>query len=307
MSQRNAIVLACDAGYAPYAMTLARTIRAQHPKGGFDICLFSENVLDLPDGLRDLGVRAEVFANGNPFNGGPHQSRHGSAAYLRLLIPALVAGRYDRILYLDSDILCCGTGLDRLMAADMGGAWLGAVRDNLQWRTPTRACPEFRALGRPQRPYFNSGVLLIDVAGWQKAGVEAKARALFVDHGSALIRHDQSILNLICDGDWAEMSPVWNWQYTWASRFFADLADPRLVHFIGSRKPWKDTSAALPARYRWPYVATAAQWPGLVVAPADSAGWPADLRRSLIKHWLAVPKMDAYLERFSDPFRLLRP
>lgn len=307
MEQRHAIVMACDAGYAPYAMVLARTIRAQHPGAGFDICLFSEAALELPDALRALDVRTGVLAAPNPFQGGPHQSRHGAAAYLRLMIPGLVAGRYDRVLYLDSDILCTGPGLDRLMAADMGGAWLAAVRDNLQWRTPGRPMPEFRALGRPSRPYLNSGVLLIDVAGWQAAGVEARARALFAEHGAALTRHDQSILNLIADGDWAEMSPVWNWQYTWVSRFFADLADPRLVHFIGSRKPWKDRAGHLPARYRAPYAAMAAEWPGLAVAPAGVAGWPADLRRSLVKHWLAVPRMQAYLARFDDPFRLLRP
>jgi len=316
MGQRHAIVMACDAGYAPFAMTLAKSIRAQHPAAAFDICLFSEAPLDLPDSLRGLDVRAEVFAQPNPFQGGPHQSRHGTAAYLRLMIPAQVAGRYDRVLYLDSDILCTGPGLDRLLAADMGGAWLGAVRDNLQWRTPARPMPEFRALGRAARPYFNSGVLLIDVGGWQAAGVEAQARALFADQGAALTRQDQSILNLIADGGWAEMSPVWNWQYTWASRFFADLAEPRLVHFIGSRKPWKDMRAQLPARFRAPYAAMAAQWaelgraelgPGLKVAPGDVAGWPADLRRSLVKHWLAVPKMAAYLARFPDPFRLQRP
>lgn len=307
MTAKHAVVMACDAGYAPYAMALALSIRQHHWKSEFDICLFTQADFDLPSSMWPLGVRIIRMPGENPFAGGPNVSRHGAETYLRLLIPGVVADQYDRLLYLDSDVLCTGPGLDRLLGADLQGAWIGAVRDNLQWRTPGRAVPEFRAMGRAGKPYFNAGVLLIDVAGWQAAGVERQARALFADHGAALTRHDQSILNLIADGNWAEMSPVWNWQYSWVSRFFADLADPRLVHFIGSGKPWKDTGAALPARFRAPYAALAEDWPGLTVAPADRGAWPGNLRRSLIKHWLAVPRMAAYLARFPDPFILQRP
>jgi hypothetical protein len=155
------------------------------PGAAFDICLFSDTPLDVPEHLRALDVRAKVFAAPNPFQGGSHQGRHGTAAYLRLMIPAQVAGRHDRILDLDSGILCAGTGLNRLMVADTGRAKLGAVRGNLQWRTFARPCPDYSTLGRPERPYLGIGVVLIDVGGWQAAGDVSQAWAMFADHGAA--------------------------------------------------------------------------------------------------------------------------
>ena len=93
-------------------------------------------------------------------------------------------------------------------------------------------------------------------------------------------------------------------QYTWSSRFFADLAEPRLVHFIGARKPWKDRDAALPARFRAPYAGIAADWPGmptLDMAGPQVAGWPPRAGRMFLKHWWSAKRMQGYLARFPDP------
>lgn len=302
---RTAVVMACDARYAPYAACLADQIAAAHPGRGFDICLASSAPLDLPETLAPLGLRMVALGVDNPFAGGPHQSRHGAETFLRLLLPGMLAADYDRLLYLDSDIWHGGGGIDRLMAADLGGAVLAAVRDNTQWRTPTRHAPEFRSLGRPARRYLNAGVLLVDTAAWVAAGMEARLVGLWRESGAAMMRHDQSLLNIALDGQWAELSPVWNWQWTWSSRHFADLVQPRLVHFIGRRKPWADTVCALPPRFRATYAGFAARhWPGRTdIAPVDpqSPGWPDDLRRGLLKHWAAAPAMRRYLDRFPDP------
>lgn len=292
--------MACDAGYLPYAFCLAASIDAMHPGRGFDIGLVSEDPVEVPSHLTYLRLRTWRLERPNPFTSSPNGSRHGAATYLRLLVPDLLASDYDRLLYLDSDVLCTGPGLDKLLEADMGRHWLAAVRDNTQWRTPSRRLAEFRAVGRPARPYFNGGVLMIDVAGWRAEQVEARALAMIRSRPDAVLRHDQSILNLIADGHWAEMSPVWNWQYTWSSRFFAELCEPRLVHFIGPRKPWTNAGASLPVRYRRVY--------GMVPEDADAfigSAWPPDLRRSLLKHWAAMPAMARYLSRFTNPLRLV--
>lgn len=308
---RAAVVMACDAGYAPYAAHLAAQIAAAHPGRGFDICVASVKPLEWPESLAQIGVRQIALPAENPFAGGPHQSRHGAETFLRLLLPGALAGSYDRLFYLDSDIWHEGGGIDRLLAVDLGGAVLGAVRDNTQWRTPGRRNPEFKAMGRGARPYFNAGVLLIDCAAWVAAGMEARLVSLWRERGEAMVRHDQSLLNIALDGEWAELSPVWNWQWTWSSRHFADLAGPRMVHFIGRRKPWADREGALPVRFRAGYAAFAARhWPGRgEIAPVDAErpGWPADLRRGLVKHWTAAPAMRRYLDRFSGPYAVVRP
>ena len=56
-----------------------------------------------------------------------------------------------------------------LLGVDLGARVLGAVRDNMQWRTPSRRPEQFRRLRLPASPYFNAGVLLIDVERFNAA------------------------------------------------------------------------------------------------------------------------------------------
>lgn len=308
---RHAVVMACNARYAPYAAHLAAQIAAAHPGRGFDICIASVGKLAFPATLDTCGIRPLPVIAENPFAGGSHQSRHGAEAFLRLLLPGRLREDYDRILYLDSDIWHEGGGIGRLLEADLGTTILAAVRDNTQWRTPARRNPEFRALGRPARPYLNSGVLLIDTRAWVAAGLEQRLQRLWRDHGHAMMRHDQSLLNVALDGQWSELSPVWNWQWTWSSRHFAELVRPRLIHFIGPRKPWADVACELPPRFRASYADFAAtHWPDRGdIAPCDRdrPGWPRKLRRGLLRHWMAAPAMRRYLDRFPDPWHVLPP
>lgn len=112
LSNENAVVMACDKNYAPYALFLASQIALSHPDRNFDICIFSQDVLELPPGLAELGINLEIIPGQNPFSNGPNPSRHGAAAYLRLLIPPLAIHRYKRLLYLDSDIFWMGWALN---------------------------------------------------------------------------------------------------------------------------------------------------------------------------------------------------
>ena len=304
--RRTAVVMACDANYAPYALFMAERIALLHPDRTFDICLFSQDDLELPPGLVASGLKLMKIPAGNPFCNGVHADRHGAAAYLRLLIPALVAGRYRRILYLDSDIVPIGGGIDQLLGIDMLGSVIAAVRDNVQWRTPGRRVPENRKLGRPAAPYFNSGVLLIDVERYQSERMLERCVQMLADSPEAVLRHDQSLLNLVLAGRWTELSPVWNWQYTWSSRFFADLVEPKFVHFIGPNKPWRDTACTLPPRFRRAYRAFAERhYPArLDIAAIDPSrrAWPPKLARAYLKHLLSIGAMTDYLNRFETDF-----
>lgn len=295
--------MACDQAYAPYAFCLAASVAAQTPGRAFDIIVLSQDLLDVPPGLAAHRILTERITGQNPFEGGSNVSRHGAATYLRLLIPGLMAGRYDRLLYLDTDIIAQGGGVTDLLALDLRGQTIGAVRDTMLWRTPSRHVAEFKAAGRPAHPYFNAGVLLIDVARWNGTGVLDQCLDLFAKTPHLLTRHDQTLLNLVMAGRWTELSPVWNWQYTWVSRFFADLADPRLTHFIGPLKPWADTGSTLPPRFRKLYADFLALHYPDRPTPADSGpiGWPPRLGAIFWKHWWSHKRMATYLNRFPDP------
>ena len=310
-SRDTAVVLACDAGYVPYALGLLDGLARLHPDRDFDLCLFTDAAVEPPPGLAIPDLRVMAPRKDNPFLAVPRRSRHGTATYLRLLIPSHVAGLYRRVLYLDIDILPLGPGIDALLGAELHGAALGAVRDNQQWRTPSRHVEEFRLAGLPAAPYFNAGLLLIDVERFEAERVLDRSVALMESRPDLLLHQDQSLLNLVLHRAWTELSPLWNWQHTRSSRFLIPLAEPRLVHFIGPRKPWADEAAQLPASWRRAYRDFQRRCypdrPGLVTADPDGPAWPDGLAKSFLRHALGAPRMRHYLQSFPDPLATLAP
>lgn len=300
----KAVVFACDGTYARYALLAAEQIARLHPERDFDICLCSDEDLVIPSGLAHHGFRVCRVATHGAFEGLRLDRGRTDVVYLRLALPAAFSGQYRRLLYLDSDIFVQGGDFGALLDVALGEKVLGAVRDNMQWRTPSRRPEQFRRLGLPQAPYFNAGVLLIDVERFNAADILDRCVAFGRKNRDQMIRHDQNLLNGTLQGDWAELSPVWNWQYTWASRFFEAMADPNIVHFIGPKKPWKHTGGEFPLRYRRAYRAFfAAHFPDAAPIGEDGLAPMANgtfLRRSLLKHLVSVGKMGRYLARFPD-------
>jgi lipopolysaccharide biosynthesis glycosyltransferase len=299
---RRAVVFCCYGSYVPYAALAAVRIAALHPQRSFDICLCSGEVpLELPASLASADLRICRFRTGDLFQGLRLDRGATSDVYLRLALPAAFASDYDRILYLDADLFVQGGDFEALLDLDLGGRALGAVRDNTQWRTPKRHASQFRQLGLPAAPYFNAGVLLMDVATYNASDLLGHCLRLGRQEAGRMTRHDQNLYNAVLRGDWAEISPLWNWQYTWASRFFEAMQEAHIVHFIGSRKPWKDPDGQLPPRFaramaefialHWPERAT----PPVGLGPALDARL---MRKHLWKHWLGASAMARYLARF---------
>ena len=298
----RAVVMVADAEYAPFAACLGASILAAHPARGFDVCLVMPEGVEPPgvEGLRVMRARGK-----NPFAGSVlREARRAHVSYLRVLLPSLLARDYERVLYLDADIHLERGDLDSLLGVDLHGEAVGAVRDHKQWRTPGHKPTEFARLGWPNAQYLNSGVLLLDTVRFEAEGltdrmVEAATHPRF-ERGHTL--YDQSVINVALHGRWTELSPVWNWQYNRASRLAMAHAEPRLVHFIGRRKPWLDTERDLPPRFRARVHAFLARHhpdhPALAGLDPSSRAEPRDLGKSYFTHWRRWRAMEAYLGRF---------
>lgn len=245
----NALVLCCDANYLPYAALAVHTVICNNPNRDFDVCIVSQEPLDLPAVLEGHGVRMCHVTVGDAFDSFPTSDRFSTAAYLRLALPEAFAADYQRLLYMDCDIFAIGGALGDVFRLDLGGMPIGAVRENMQWKYPKRATPDQAALGIAG-PYFNSGVLLIDCAAFVAADVLATCRQAIVRHGVEKIYFDQTLMNLALAGKWARLHPAWNWQWAVVRPMFEVFIDVQLVHFITLVKPWSDPNGALPIRYR---------------------------------------------------------
>ncbi|GAB3066858.1 glycosyltransferase family 8 protein [Micromonospora schwarzwaldensis] len=166
-----------------------------------------------------------------------------SAMYLRLLLADLVPDEVDRILYLDTDILCTGD-LRPLYDTELNGAPLAAVRDaftlTFAHNGGIPGLDEEEVGSLADRKYFNSGVLLIDVASWRNNGFTERCIRYLEQNAGKLRYPDQDALNVVFDGIWHELPKIWNemesHELEWVGR---SLTEARLLHFAGPYKPWQ--------------------------------------------------------------------
>lgn len=243
------LVLTCDRNYLNPALVVAAQF-AKLSLPGLDLLICSGEEVD---GLnRDFVSfrRIEVpdFIKLLPVN-----DRLREYAYWRIPAIEVLTQEYSRVLYLDTDIFLNSPSVGELFGLEMHGYTLAAALDVHQIVNPQRKISEFAELNLEHAGYFNSGVLLIDSMAWQEKKAFNQMKTLCAKHGHVFSRHDQSLLNLAFKNDWLEISPVWNWQYSYRNSFLTEWVSPRLIHFSGARKPWNSPGDSIPRRYSETY------------------------------------------------------
>jgi lipopolysaccharide biosynthesis glycosyltransferase len=174
----------------------------------------------------------------------------GIVVYFRILIPDLLPTSVRRALYIDCDTLVLDD-VGRLWESSLAGHCLGAVQD-LYLPRLAQGLPNHRRLGLSGRTkYFNSGVLLMDLDRWRRAGISEKVLDYIERHGEDIRYPDQDGLNAVLAGKWAELDVRWNsalhvfmfrsWRTSPYDRktYFDLLSRPSILHFTGGPKPWQ--------------------------------------------------------------------
>jgi lipopolysaccharide biosynthesis glycosyltransferase len=172
-------------------------------------------------------------------------SGHGSlAVYLKLVIPDILPAGIDKALFIDSDAVVINQLID-LWQTNLEGKSLAAVSEH-------RIC----SLDHGHEPgqYFNSGVMLIDLARWRNT--EIISRGLdFARNNPHRLRHwDQDVLNNVFQGEWLTLQDRWNaCPHLFGLNKAYDLSpenlttseqeaihSPAIIHFAGggALKPW---------------------------------------------------------------------
>lgn len=195
-------------------------------------------------------------------------SRLTRAAYARLMLGRLLPADWDRVVYLDTDTIT-RRPLNALWDTDLRGNLIGAVQDDY---IPTVASPHgiptWRKLGLPaDLPYFNSGVMLIDVAAWRREDLGERALAYLDEHPGDISLFDQDALNAVVAGRWLRLDTTWNVTGYWRkpdrrTGAYANILDTAAIrHFTGDGKPWDARPLDVPdndlffaslAPTRWP-------------------------------------------------------
>lgn len=169
--------------------------------------------------------------------------RYTEAASFRLLLPELLP-EYDKILYLDCDIIVRQDVGKLYRETDLGENWMGVV-----FEAPIEQQAErFQALGCDPTRYFNSGFLLMNLAQMRKDGVTEKLlEACRVPY---LEFPDQDALNQVCQGHVLSLSPLYDsirtffilkYKPDFVRQYSEELWDAvqreGTIHYTGG-KPW---------------------------------------------------------------------
>lgn len=194
---------------------------------------------------------AEINGFMSQFESGFDTKGWNEVIMARLLMGRFLPASVMKVLYLDGDTIVRNS-LKELWNTDLGDNCLGAVVE------PTVDRARMHTLGLERKPYFNSGILLVDLGLWRERHIEDKILALCAQEGDKLVAGDQDALNLVMNGEFQALSPTYNYSNSFyyypyellvdlekpahfieAPEFRAIQESPTIIHYLGEDRPWR--------------------------------------------------------------------
>jgi lipopolysaccharide biosynthesis glycosyltransferase len=247
------IACATDAEYVPHSAAMVHSALQVHGGDlrvhflpGPDVTakqrrLLREMVETRGGSISFLEVRPEQV------EGLPSWTYISNTMWYRIFLPELLP-EVGRVLYLDVDTIIMDS-LEPLWGIDLSGSLVGAVTNVFPRLVPDRAEPF--EIERSDPPYFNSGVLLMNLDQMRAAGATDELVAYGSQQRDKKGWPDQDALNHVLGGRRHALHPRWNFMnsfktYSWSVEVFgADVLaearrDPAIRHFEGPsiNKPW---------------------------------------------------------------------
>lgn len=203
--------------------------------------------------------------------------------YYRFLIQDLLP-HYDKVLYLDSDLIVKGDVSD-LFGVDLDGALLAAAHDidfvaNVNMKRGDRLAYAKNVLGlKDPYSYFQAGVLVLNTRAMRSEYTMEQ----WLDFASddRFIYNDQDVLNAHCEGKVAYLDYDWNVMIDCCGRIGnvfsfapAGMLDSymdsrnheKIVHYAGVQKPWKQGGCDRDELY-WEYARDTPFYERLLMMP----------------------------------------
>jgi lipopolysaccharide biosynthesis glycosyltransferase len=164
------------------------------------------------------------------------------AAYARVFLANIVPTNWSRVIYLDCDLI-----VRRNFSAIWDTNLVGMAGAGVQEPGTLRHAE----LGIPlDKPYINSGVLLVNLDYWREHDVQGLLLAYIWRHPEKLRFWDQDAINACLHEQLIQLPDCWNVTHTFYLGPYRSLRgikseqlrnlqrDPAVVHFTGPTKPW---------------------------------------------------------------------
>lgn len=180
------------------------------------------------------------------------------ATYIRLLLEEMLPPSVEKILYIDSDTIVTGS-IKKIFKLPMGNLLGAAVLDKYIGQN------EKKKVGLAKtEPYFNSGVLYVNLFQWRKEALGRKCVDYLKKNDEMNDMPDQNALNVMMRGRYRLLPPAYNvdgynlmlpyalgkklmrqpigdyYSKNPARLYEQARRSPRIVHFVGwyLDKPW---------------------------------------------------------------------
>lgn len=273
------VVFAADDNYVPQlTTTVYSAMKNADPTYFYDVVVLQRNIAwDKQERLRDffkqfpnMSLRfTNVERELSGYDLSTNNAHISIETYYRFLIQKLLPF-YDKVLYLDSDIVINGD-ISKLYNTDLQGKLLGAIRDidflaNLNVKHGKRMGYAKNVL-KMKNPYdyFQAGVLVLNT----KAMRERYTIKQWLTYASnpAFIYNDQDVLNAHCEGEVLYLPWEWNVVHDCGGRvgnlfvqapndiydaYMKSRNNPQIIHYAGFQKPWTDPDCDFASIY-WRY------------------------------------------------------
>lgn len=159
---------------------------------------------------------------------------YSKTTYFRLFLPNLYP-QYDKVLYLDSDIVILDD-IAKLYRIDMGTNLVAAAPDDvIQFNEVFQVYAEKVVGVADYRRYFNAGVLLMNLHEMRKFRFQEKL-IYSLDRITFAVAQDQDYLNRLCKGRVKLLDRVWNRMPIEDPEIRVE--DVKLIHYNLAFKPW---------------------------------------------------------------------
>jgi len=241
------VFFATNDRYAPHLCAAMASILT-NSKADFVFYIFNQSLSDeTKQNIRSLrSIRAFevefVAVDSSAFKGFEVGIAHLSIEICyRLLMPELKPD-VSRAIYLDCDLIVAGD-LQDLWNFELGGNYCGAVMEDIRYDRKTYK----RLFGT--HPYFNSGVLLLNLDAIRRDFKLGDFLEIERAHRADMKYQDQDVLNMAFGGRVAPLDARWNVTggrietliNTGADGLAGNdkiISSPYIIHYAGPVKPW---------------------------------------------------------------------
>lgn len=250
------IFFASDNNYAPYLVVALKSLLANASKDYFyKIHVLTSNMSDdnklvllreltFNSSIEFINLSKETEAIKDKFH---LRDYYSIDTYYRFFIADLFP-EYDKVIYLDSDIIVLGDISD-LYFYNISNYLLGVVQEQVMAHNECFSDYVEKALGVKCKNYFNAGILLMNSKLFRLYNIQSKFFKL-MSRFKFRVTQDEDYLNVICKDKVKYLDLGWN-KMPFEETGFDDV-DLKIIHYTLGWKPWHYENVRY-EEYFWQY------------------------------------------------------